>query len=145
MAFVRFDPYKTFENAARKMNELWGDFDKGIGFEVGGFAPRVDITEDETNIRIYAEMSGLTKEDVKVSINDENALIIKGMKKQPDKKDNVNFIRNERTFGEFSRSFLLPQNVDKNSIAAKFENGLLEITLTKIQPEKPKEYEVNIL
>jgi HSP20 family protein len=142
-----FDPAKTFEQFAKKMNDLSSDFDKGFSVEFGGFAPRVDISEDEKNMYLHVELAGVRKEDVKVTINDDNLLLIKGEKKkintEDDKKDQT-FLRAERLYGEFTRSFTLPHNVKKDSIAAKYENGVLEITLEKIEPEKPKEVNVEI-
>ncbi len=55
-----------------------------------------------------------------------------------------NYIRNERVFGEFSRSFVLPENIDFEKIAAKFENGVLELAIPKKEPEKPKEINIDI-
>lgn len=71
----------------------------------------------------------------------------KGTKKRESNSDDTNsksFIRVERSFGEFQRSFMLPENVNKDSINAKFENGVLDIVLDKAEPEKPKEIEVTI-
>lgn len=148
MALMRFDPRRSFENVAKRMNEMMTEFDKGISFEFGGFAPRVDIAEDEKCFFVHAELPGMKKEDVKVTISEDNLLVIKGEKKKEDKvEENTEsrvFIRVERNFGTFTRTFLLPDNVKKDSINAKFENGVLDITLEKIEPAKPKEVEVEI-
>lgn len=148
MSVFRFDPARSFEGFARKMNNMFSDFDKGFSVEYGGFAPRADISEDEKNVYFDFEIAGLRKEDVKVTINDENILTIKGEKKREaaadDKSDDKCLIRCERTFGQFSRSFMLPDNVKKDSISAKYENGVLTLTLEKAQPTMPKEIEVEI-
>jgi HSP20 family protein len=142
-----FNPVRAFEHIARKMNDLSTDFDKTYTFEIGAFMPRVDISEDEKYIYLDAELAGVKKEDVKVTVNDDNLLIIKGEKRkvsESDENKEQNYLRNERMYGEFTRSFTLPHNVKKDSIAAKYNNGVLEISLEKIEPEKPKEVEVVI-
>lgn len=148
MAIFRFDPVRSFEGLTKRMNEFVSDIDKGINIEFGSYAPRVDIIEDEKNIYIQAELAGVPKEEVKVSVNDDNVLSIKGNKKRSfnenEKLEDKTYIRSERNFGEFSRAFLLPDNVKKDSIQAKFENGVLFLNLEKIEPEKPKEIHVDI-
>ncbi len=148
MTLVKFDPLRGFESLTRKMSNLVQDFDKGFSVEFGNFAPKIDIAEDDKHIFLHVEAPGIAKEDIKLTINDDNTLVIKGEKKRDIKseenKESYSYIRLERRFGEFCRSFLLPDNVKKDSISAKFENGLLAIQLEKIEPEPPKEIKVNI-
>lgn len=148
MAIVRFDPISGINSIARKMNDLISDFDKGISVEYGGFAPRIDIHEDENSLYFSAEMPGINKEDVKVKINEEGMLCISGEKKREEsaatKQDGYSIIRSERSYGSFSRSFILPDNADKTSVKAKFENGILSISLNKIEPQKPNETHISI-
>lgn len=148
MAIVRFDPINGFNNITRRMNDFISDFDKGLSVEFGGFAPRIDILEDDKTLFVQAEIAGINKEDIKVKINEEGMLCISGEKKRAIKEtennENYKQIRSERNYGTFSRSFILPENVDKESIKAKFENGLLEISFSKIAPETPKETYINI-
>lgn len=146
MSLVRFDPFRGFEDAFRKMGSFMGDIDKGVNIEYGGFAPRVDISEDEKNIFVHAEIPGVIKEDVKVTLNDENILTIKGEKKSSAKEENEDktFIRLERTYGSFVRSISLPGKVKTDSINARFENGVLSLTLEKVEPVKPKEIEISV-
>jgi HSP20 family protein len=146
MSIVRFDPIRGFENMAKRVNNFIGEFDRGINIEYGNFAPRVDISEDEKNIYLYAELPGLKKEDVKVTINEENVLMLKGEKKREEKTEaeDKSYIKLERTFGAFTRSFILPNNVKTDSINAKFEHGVLNLTLEKVEPKKPKEIEISL-
>ena len=148
MAIMRFDPIKGFETISKRMNEFVNEFEKGVSVEYGGFAPRIDIFEDEKHLFVQAELAGIKKEDVKLKVNEEGVLCISGEKKRDNKfeenKDNQTVIRIERSYGAFTRSFLLPDYVNKESIKAKFENGVLEISLEKIEPEKPKEVHVEI-
>jgi len=144
MTLVRFEPYRSFERLGRKMNTFMDDFEKGFSFEMGGFSPRVDITEDDNNLFVHAELPGLSKDQVKVSVNEERLMTISGDKKKQEKEEGKNYIRNERNFGSFTRSFSLPEYIDVENINAKFENGVLELSLKKIEPPKPKEVEVRI-
>jgi len=129
----------TFDK--RFFNEFYHNFPTHQTFE---FMPRIDISEDDKNFYIHAEVPGMSKEDVKISVNDERILSIKGEKTFEKKSDNHNQIRNERRYGSFSRSFKLPENVKSEDISASFKNGVLELTLPLQEPEKPKEYEVPI-
>ncbi|MCX7880144.1 MAG: Hsp20/alpha crystallin family protein [Ignavibacteria bacterium] len=146
MAIIRFDPFRSFETLARRMSEMFEDFGKGITVSASDFSPRVDITEDEKHLYVTVEIPGVSKEDVKVSINDENILTIEGEKKREVKTEDKsrNFIRIERSFGSFQRSFMLPDNVKRDNVSAKFENGVLTITLEKVEPEPPKRIEIPI-
>lgn len=152
MTMIKFDPFRGFDALTKKMNTLVNDLDKGFNFEMGNFSPRVDIIEDEKQLNFNFELAGVKKEDVKVTINDENVLIVKGQKYRENIDESVNenenspkyFIKVERNFGEFTRSFVLPDNVNKESISAKYENGILHLTFEKKEIEKPKVVEVEI-
>ncbi len=144
MTLVRFEPFRGFERLSKRFGDFASDFEKGISFEMGGFSPRVDITEDDNNLFVHAEIAGMSKEDVKVSVNEERLLTLKGEKKKTDKKEDANYLRNERVFGEFERSFMLPDNVDVEKIQAKYDSGILELVIPKMEPPKPKEINVEI-
>lgn len=146
MAIVRFDPFRGFETLARKMNDFLDEFEKGFSISTTEFSPRVDISEDEKNLYVTVEVPGISKDDIKVTINDDNVLVIKGEKKREFKAEDKerNYIRVERSYGSFQRSFMLPDNVKKDNIQAKFENGVLSIVLEKVEPEPPKQIEIPI-
>jgi HSP20 family protein len=144
MTLVRFEPFRGFEKIGRRFNEMVNDFDKGISFEMGGFSPRVDITEDDKNLYVHAEIAGMSKEDVKVSVNEDRMLSLKGEKRRTEKKEDRNYLRNERVYGEFERTLMLSDNVDVENIKAKYDNGILELVIPKVEPPKPKEINVEI-
>lgn len=137
------DPRKGFESVNKRVSQFINEAEKGFGVEYGGYAPRVDILEDDKSIVFEFEMAGIIKEDVKVSVNDENVLIVRGEKKA-DKDSELCATRCERQYGTFLRSFMLPDNADKEKIEAKFENGVLYVTFEKFEPEEPKEIKVEI-
>jgi len=144
MTLVRFNPMRGLEKAQRRFNSFMDDMEKGVSFEMGGFNPRVDITEDDKNLYVHAEMPGIPKDNVKISVNDDMLLTIKGTKQKDELKEEQSYVRAERAYGEFSRSFVLPENIDVDNINAKYEHGVLELTLPKVEPPKPKEVEVKI-
>lgn len=118
------------------------DFE-GAQTSTQSYVPRVDISDDTNNIYVHAELPGLTKDSVKVTVTD-GMLILRGEKKHEEKKEDRNYFRIERRYGEFVRQFTLPDNVDEANVRANFANGILEITIPKKEPEKPKEREVPI-
>ena len=119
----------------------------GVDFFEKGSYPRVDIIDHKNTIEIQAEIPGLSKEDVSVEVID-NVLTVSGNKtaksfdKTPD--DFSNYLRRELKRSSFRRSFTLGDNVDKSKIDAKFENGILTVTLSKVQPSKPEVKKVEI-
>lgn len=143
MTFVRINPWKSFERATNKMNQIASEFEKGFAIETGGFNPRVDLIEDEQKYYIVIELPGVCKEDVKISVNEEKVLTIKGEKKALNNQNN-SYLRTERLYGTFARNFALPENLDYEKISAKYAEGLLEISLPKVEPPQPKEIEINI-
>lgn len=142
MSIVRFEPFRGFEGIARKMNDIFGEIDNQSA--PSAYAPKVDITEDEKNLFINAELPGIPKENVKLSISDDRILTIKGEKKREEKSENKNYVRLERSFGSFSRAFYLPDNINIEKVDANYENGVLQVKLEKVEPVKPKEIEVTI-
>jgi HSP20 family protein len=144
MGIIRVDPFRGIDGMMRRMTDVLEDINRGgVRFEVGDFTPRVDISEDEKNLSFQAELPGLSKEDVKVTLVD-NVLTIRGEKKREEKQEDKNFMRIERSFGSFTRSFNLPEVVEPDAINAQFNNGVLNITIPKKEPVKPKELEVEI-
>lgn len=143
MTLLRFDPMRSFEGTMKKMQEIAKDFEHGVSFETGSFKPRVDISEDSKNVFVFAEMPGMSREEIKVNISDDNVLVIKGEKKSVH-QENTTLHRTERVYGSFERSFILPDNLDVEKITAKYDNGTLELTIPKKEPVKPKEVEVQI-
>jgi HSP20 family protein len=94
------------------------------------FVPRVDILEDEKAFEVHVAVPGMNKEDFKLDLND-SYLTVSGERKFTKERKENNIQSLETQFGAFSRSFNLPENVDVNKISAKYNNGILEITIPK--------------
>ena len=147
MNLVRYRPHRMTGRALRNMNHFWSEFDSGKrswGTDSCGYSPRIDIREDDNEFRFNVEVPGIPKEEIKVLVDKENVLSIKGEKQREETEDNTNYHRVERCYGSFERSFYLPDNVNSEEIEAKYEYGVLSITVKKVEPEKPKEIEVKV-
>jgi HSP20 family protein len=110
-----------------------------LGFNINeNFYPRIDISESKNNINVSAEIPGVKKENIKITLQD-NILTIEGEKKKETEEKENNFFRSERMYGSFKRSFTLPEEVDSEKIEAKFEDGMLHIKMKKLAPKVKNE------
>jgi HSP20 family protein len=108
-----------------------------------GYIPKVNIRENRDNFNIKLELPGLTKENVKLSV-ENNVLSVSGSRKEESKTEDTNTIINEIYYGEFSRNFNLSKDIKIDAIDAEFKDGVLNITLPKIEEAKPVVKEINI-
>lgn len=142
MTLIKFEPLREMDTLSERVHRLFGEFpaiDSGFSFY-----PRIDIYEDEKNIFVEAEVPAVKKNDIKITLED-NILTITGEKKnQIEQKSEKNFFRNERTFGTFTRSFTLPEEVNPDKVEAHFEDGLLKIVIEKADQKKSKEKFIEI-
>ncbi len=102
------------------------------------FSLRADVAEDHDNVYMHLELPGIEKEHVSVNVSNDRVLTIKGERKNEFKEEGKSFLRMERSYGSFERSFTLPANVKTDSINAQFEHGVLSLTLPKTEESKPK-------
>jgi HSP20 family protein len=147
MAITRWRPFRDLVSIQDEMNRLFEDFfghtPVRSGWTEGVWNPTVDISEDKDNVIIKAEMPGLRKDDVKISVQD-NVLILKGDKKQEKEEKDKNYHRIERSYGSFCRSFQLPTTVKTDKIRAVYKDGVLNLILPKTEEVKPKEIPISI-
>jgi HSP20 family protein len=123
-----------------ELDDLLARSRRGLGLapwhhrELGGemdWCPRVDIGEADGSFIIKAEIPGVNKEDVKVSVQN-GVLTLQGERSDEESEQGLHFHRVERLRGSFSRSFTLPPSVDPHQVKASFQNGILTISLTKL-------------
>ena len=107
------------------------------------FTPRVNITDTKDKVVLTFELPGIDKKDIKVLLKDGN-LIVSGEREFRSELKDENLIRTEIRSGKFSRSFSLGDAVRADSIVADYKNGLLEISLEKVEEIKPREIEVRV-
>jgi HSP20 family protein len=110
---------------------------------IAAWTPSCDIYETDDEVVVKAEIPGVKKEDVKVSLQD-NLLTLSGERKFEEETKKENYLRVERGYGAFSRSFTLPPYVDATKISAEFKDGLLEVKLPKSEQAKPKQVEIKV-
>jgi len=146
---TRWEPLREMEDFQNRLSNLFGRpmrRSNGHGREditLADWTPVADITEDEKEYLIKAELPEMKKEEVKVTV--ENAVLtISGERKFEKEEKKKKYHRVERGYGTFVRSFTLPEDADANKVKAEFKNGLLTVHLPKSEKAKPKEIEVNI-
>ncbi len=115
----------------------------GEGLESAAWSPVVDIEETDKNYMIRAELPGLDKDKVKVSVED-GVLMLSGELNLERKVEGKTFHRVERSHGTFSRSFTLPEDANAEKVNANYKDGLLEVSVTKREDAKPKAIEVRV-
>jgi len=143
MTLIKFEPLRELETLGQRMQRYFDDF-PSFGFEhVGNFSPRIDISEDEKNVFVEAELPGVKKDELKLTLHD-NILTIKGEKKKETEKKEKNYYRSERCYGSFQRSITLPVEVDSNKVDTKFDNGTLTLKIEKLQPTPVKVKEIEL-
>lgn len=103
--------------------------------------PSVDVSETETLFEVSVVLPGLKKEDISVDL-EKGKLTISGERKFENKDEGKNFHRVETQYGKFSRSFYLPDSIDESSISAKYDAGILSITINKSEEEAKKQIEI---
>lgn len=134
-------PNRTGLEVDRFINSFFGNV--AFDSEGGSFMPRVNVVEDNDQINLTFELPGLEKGDIRVVV-EKNVLTISGERKLSEEKKETKYVRSEIRGGSFSRSFTLPDSVAADSIAADYKNGLLVVSLTKKEEQKPKEIDVTV-
>src|SRR6266853_262104 len=144
---TRWEPFREFSVLQDRMNRLFqSNLAAGRDEELAantGFAPPVDIYEDEHNITLKLEVPGIDEKDIDVRI-DNNTLTVHGERNIEKEEKEENFRRIERQYGSFTRSFTLPSSVDVGQVSADYNQGVLKIKLAKKAEAKPKQIKVNV-
>lgn len=107
-----------------------------------GWSPIVDVSDDDNQYMLEAEMPGMDEEDIEISLEDK-LLVISGKKIIKKENEGKRFSRIERSSGSFSRSFTLPTTVEANEISASFNKGILTILIPKVPQKIPKKIKIN--
>jgi len=145
---TRWDPFKEMEDISERFNRLFGRLParREGGREamtVADWTPTVDITEDEKEYLIKAEIPEVDKKDVKVTLQ-EGVLTIQGERNQEKEEKGKRFHRVERSYGTFLRSFTLPEDSAEDKLKAEFKDGMLLVHLPKAEKPKPKAVDIKV-
>ncbi len=127
----------------RLFNSFFGDEDFDLAPATNTWMPSVDISDDKDNYYLTAELPGVDKNNIKITVKD-NTLTISGERKEEKEEKDKNFYRREISYGNFIRSFELPDSIDQNKIKANYKDGILKLTIPKKEEAKPKEIEIKV-
>lgn len=133
---IRFDYPRMFDNLLQDF--VVGDFTSAVKS-----FPAIDVAEHENEFVLLAEMPGVKKEDLKLTV-ENNALTLSGVRKPYEVPQDARVLMNEVRVREFSRSIEFPSDVEVDKIAAELQNGLLRVVLPKAEEAKPKQIEVEV-
>ena len=133
------------------MNDLFDDFFRGFPLasagalddRFGSFYPSIDVKEGEKDIVVKAELPGLEEKDIEILLADD-ALTIKGEKKEEKEDKGKNYYHMERTYGSFHRVIPLPAEIDSKKVEATFKNGVLSVVLPKTEKAKAASKKISI-
>ncbi len=141
-----WSPVSVFEEMERMLNDMRAGFvlpENDIYRREGARMPNVDLREEGDRFLVQAELPGMTKEDVTIE-TDGNVLRITAQKAQEVEEKREGYIRRERGSMRFHRQIRLPENVDRDRIKAKLENGVLEISLPRMTAEAGKKNKIEV-
>jgi len=125
------DPFSYLrQQVNRVFDDFWGAPSLARGESWSGFAPQVDVTETDKDVKVCAEIPGVDAKDIDVSVED-GTLRIRGEKKYEREENEKGQYRMERSYGSFERAIPLPVEVDEAKAKAEFKNGVLRLTLPK--------------
>lgn len=140
---------RNLSSIYNRMDRIFDDFFGGrpafLRPDTGdwNWSPPVDISESDNHVEIRAEVPGLSQDDVSVSVT-ENVLTLKGEKKQESEVKDETVHRVERAYGRFHRSFTLPKSLQTDGAKASFKDGVLTLSIPKVEQPKPKEIQISV-
>lgn len=145
ISLSRFEPFRGISTLEDQFSRLFNEaFDRSA--EEGSltpWAPAVDIYETEHELVVKADLPDIKPEELDIRV-ENNILTIRGERKFEKKVSENNYLRVERTYGSFSRSFSLASTVNSEAIKAEYQDGVLTLTVPKREEAKPKQIKVNV-
>jgi HSP20 family protein len=132
-----FDPFAELRRMQSEMNRLFGGYAAATARDF----PPVNIWLGENSVVVTAELPGVTRDDVNLSLQDD-VLSLAGKREPKTQQQEANWQRRERAYGSFSRAIQLPFRVDPNKVQARFNNGILELELERLEADRPKRIEI---
>jgi len=141
----RWEPFRGAATLQEQVNRLFGNVLEHSGEEsnLTSWAPAVDIYETEHELVVKADLPEVDPKELDIRV-ENNLLTIRGERKFEKKVNEENYLRVERAYGSFSRSFSLANTVNSEAIKADYQNGVLTLTIPKREEAKPKQIKVNV-
>jgi HSP20 family protein len=144
-SITRWDPFRNFSSFEEQVNRLFETsfMANADNSALTRWAPAVDIYETENELVIKADLPNVAEKDIDVRV-ENNLLTIRGERKFEESVKEENYLRVERAYGSFSRSFSLPHTVNTETIQAAYKDGVLTVELPKRAESKPKQVKINV-
>lgn len=144
----RLKPFNLIEDLQSDLNRFFDssllNLSRDFGESVtGNWLPSTDIHDSGDKIIIKADLPGLNKDDIEVTVQG-NTLFIRGEKKHEEKVEDMGYLKSERFFGQFERALPLTDDIDASKIDASYKNGVLTVSIAKREEAKPKQITVNV-
>lgn len=142
----RWEPFRGLSTLHDQVNRLFNETVlRGQGEDSGltTWSPAVDIYETENELVVKADLPDVSEKDIDVRV-ENNLLTIRGERKFEKSLSEDNYLRVERSYGTFSRSFSLPNTVNAEAIHAEYKNGVLTVTMPKREESKPRQVKVAV-
>lgn len=133
--------FDQLTNIRDEINRLFEGPSDGGSEVFNAWAPALDVYEDADNLIVRAELPGMKKEDIEISLHD-NVITVSGERKNEKKYEGGKTSREERFFGRFTRSIALPKQVDSARVKATYKDGLLTVHLPKTEEAKPRQIQI---
>ncbi len=142
---TRLQPFRGFSALQDQVNRIFNETVRSQGDEsaLTAWAPSVDIYETPNELVVKADLPEVDEKDIDVRV-ENNLLTIRGERKFDKSVAEDNYLRIERTYGTFSRSFSLPNTVNAEAIRAEYKSGVLTVNLPKREESKPRQVKVNV-
>jgi HSP20 family protein len=142
---ARWEPFRGVTTLQDQINRLFKEgFERtGDDSSLTAWAPAVDIYETEHDLVVKADLPDVDPKDLDIRV-ENNILTIRGERKFEKKVNEENYLRVERSYGSFARSFTLANTVNSEAIKADYQNGVLTLTVPKREEAKPKQIKVNV-
>mgnify|MGYP006269742497 FL=1 len=142
---TRYTPTRTLRDLQREVDTIFDQFFGRGGDEGDGssavWAPRTDLVETDNAYRLHLDVPGMTKEDININLQN-NTLTVSGTRSAAQTDEGDEYVRVERTFGNFHRTFTLPDAVDAEGIEASYNDGVLEINVPKTEKTARRKIEI---
>lgn len=140
MLISRYEPFRNLQDLERR---FFSQVDNSNGRNnLASFAPTVNTRETDGAYHVEVDLPGVTKEDVQIDVH-ENIMTIYGERRHKKEVTEEDYYKTESYFGKFQRSFTLPDSVDSDTIAAKFDHGVLEVDIPKVAPKEARKIAIN--
>ncbi|MFB2877640.1 Hsp20/alpha crystallin family protein [Floridanema aerugineum] len=143
MAIIRFSPFTEIETICRQLDRIVEDVPGFIHSENTAWKPAVELQDNGDNLTLKAELPGLEAKDLDISVL-RDSVVIRGEHRYENKTEDKGFFRSEFRYGKFERVVGLPVAVQNDKVAADFANGILTLTLPKVEAAKNRVVKVNL-